>query len=191
MAGLTDLPEDLPVPEDDGAADHLTGMTMLPLELAASNGTSVDLASLSGTTVLYAYPMTGRPDTPLPEGWDTIPGARGCTPQSCAFRDHMAELRAVGADQVFGVSTQTSHYQLEAVERLHLPFALLSDSDLRLRDALGLPVFEAEVTGQNPVLLKRLTMIVRDGTIVKTFYPVFPPDRSAADVLAWLGINPA
>jgi peroxiredoxin len=172
----------LPTPEDDGGARHLPGSAMPSVPLASTDGRVVDLAALGGTTVVYAYPMTGRPDIPLPEGWDMIPGARGCTPQSCAFRDHFAELKALGADHLFGLSTQDTAWQREAAERLHLPFALLSDSDLRLANALALPRFE--VAGQQ--LLKRLTMIVVEGRIAQVFYPVFPPDRSAEDVVAWL-----
>ncbi|MEM6423440.1 MAG: peroxiredoxin, partial [Pseudomonadota bacterium] len=140
----------------------------------------------SGTTVVYAYPMTGRPDTPLPEGWDGIPGARGCTPQSCAFRDHFAELQALGVGHLFGLSTQSTDYQAEAAARLHLPFALLSDASLGFARAMRLPLFE--VAGMT--LMKRLTLILRDGVVVRSFYPVFPPDRSAGDVLAWLGAHP-
>lgn len=186
MAGtFTTLPEGLPQPEDDGAADHLTGITLPALALPSTDGRSVDLSSLSGTTVVYAYPMTGRPDRALPEGWDAIPGARGCTPQSCAFRDHYAELRRPGVEHLFGLSVQDTDYQKEAVERLHLPFPLLSDEKYELQATLALPVMEVEGTR----LLKRLTMIVRDGVVVKVFYPVFPPDRNAGDVVAWLAAN--
>jgi peroxiredoxin len=176
------LPEDLPVPVDDGACDHLPGMLLPGVTLASTAGGSVNLAELSGLTVVYAYPRTGEPDKDPPPGWDAIPGARGCTPQSCAFRDHYQELRARGAGAVFGLSTQTTDYQREAVERLHLPFALLSDADLAFARALRLPTFE--VAGMT--LIKRLTLIVVDGRIAHVFYPVFPPDRNAADVLGWL-----
>ena len=175
------LPDDLPVPEDDGACDHLPGMKLPSVLLPATDGRLVDLAALPGRTVVYAYPRTGRPDQPLPDGWDAIPGARGCTPQSCAFRDHYGELLALGAD-VVGLSTQDTDYQREAVNRLHLPFPLLSDADLSLTRALRLPAFE--VNGMT--LTKRLTMIVRNGAIEHVFYPVFPPDRNAGDVIAWL-----
>ncbi len=131
--------------------------------------------------MVYIYPMTGRPGIPLPDGWDSIPGARGCTPQACSFRDHYAELKSLTTD-IFGLSTQTSDYQQEVRNRLHLPFQLLSDSSLQLRDSLRLPTFT--VTGK--VLYKRLTLIVDGGQIKKVFYPVFPPDRNAGDVLAWL-----
>jgi peroxiredoxin len=176
------LPPGLPVPEDDGAARHLVGMRMPSVALAATDGTQVDLARLAGRTAVYIYPRTGRPGVALPDGWDAIPGARGCTPQSCSFRDHFAELRELGVAHLFGLSTQDSNYQREAVERLHLPFAILSDADLRLTHALGLPTFV--VAGMT--LLKRMVLIVDDGAIAKVFYPVFPPDESAAVVVAWL-----
>jgi peroxiredoxin len=172
----------IPAPTDDGAAKHLVGLPLPSMSLAATDGRSVDLASLEGTIVVYAYPMTGRPNVPLPDGWDMLPGARGCTPQSCAFRDHFAELRALGASHLFGLSTQTTTYQKEAAGRLHLPFPLLSDSDFRLLEALRLPTFE--INGMR--LLKRLTMVISKHRIEHVFYPVFPPDRSASDVVDWL-----
>ncbi|WP_336623621.1 DUF1499 domain-containing protein [Methyloversatilis sp.] len=178
---LTTLPDDLPVPLDDGAAAHLEGMRLPALALPRTEGGTTDLAALRGLQVIYVYPMTGRPDAPLPDGWDAIPGARGCTPQSCAFRDHHAELAALGAG-VFGLSSQTSHYQQEAAARLHLPFPLLSDDGLQLKAALRLPTF----TAAGLELYRRLTLITDDARIVKVFYPVFPPDRNATDVLAWL-----
>jgi|SRR5947209_7976517 len=178
---LYSLPPDLPVPEDDGAADHLQGMRLPQLPLMSTRDVRVNLASLPGTTVVYCYPRTGQPNREVPAGWNEIPGARGCTPQSCAFRDHHAELRELGAE-VFGLSTQTTEYQREAVKRIELPFALLSDVDLAFTRALRLPTFEFE----GMILIKRLTLIVEDGTIVKVFYPVFPPDRNAGDVIAWL-----
>lgn len=180
-AQLTTLPADLPVPTDDGAAAHLEGRRLPALPLPATDGRTVQLSTLHGLQVIYIYPMTGRPGVPLPEGWDAIPGARGCTPQSCAFRDHHAELAALGAG-VFGLSTQDSDDQREAATRLHLPFPLLSDRDLALRDALSLPVFEAD----GRLLYRRLTLIADAARIVKVFYPVFPPDRNAAEVVAWL-----
>jgi peroxiredoxin len=176
-----ELPEDLPVPTDDGAADHLPGIQIPSVPLSSTAGETVDLSALSGRTVVYCYPMTGRPGSDLPSGWDEIPGARGCTPQSCSFRDHHAELRTLGA-RVFGLSTQDTEYQREATQRLHLPFALLSDEDLAFADTLRLPTFEVD----DMVLLKRLTLIIKDGRIEKVFYPVFPPDRSAEDVVGWL-----
>ena len=176
-----ELPEDLPVPTDDGAANHLPGIQIPSVPLSSTAEETVDLSALPGRTVVYCYPMTGRPGSDLPSGWDEIPGARGCTPQSCSFRDHHAELQALGA-RVFGLSTQDTEYQREAAQRLHLPFALLSDEDLAFADTLRLPTFEVE----HMVLLKRLTLIIRDGRIEKVFYPVFPPDRSAQDVVGWL-----
>lgn len=184
MTNLDDVDwSTLPEPADDGAADHLEGLA-LPrgIALPATDGRTVDLGALAGLNVVYAYPMTGRPDQPLPEGWDAIPGARGCTPQACAFRDHAAELRRLGLAAVFGLSTQTTEWQREAAERLHLPFELLSDSDLRLTDALRLPRFEAS----GRTLLRRLTMVVRRGQVAAVFYPVFPPDRAPAQVIDWL-----
>ena len=178
---LLDLPADLPVPVDDGACDHLPGMRLPSLALPATDGTMIDLAALPGRSIVYVYPRTGRPDQPLPAGWDEIPGARGCTPQSCAYRDLAAELAAHGA-RVFGLSAQDTAYQQEAVSRLHLPFPLLSDERLELTRALSLPTFEAD--GMR--LIKRLTLIVNDGAIETVFYPVFPPDADAARVAAWL-----
>jgi peroxiredoxin len=183
--GLGELPEGLPVPVDDGAADHLPGMPLPSVLLMSTTGNVVDLASLDRRTVVYCYPLTGRAGRDLPPGWDDIPGARGCTPQSCAFRDHHAELQRHGA-QVFGLSTQGTDYQREAAERLHLPFKLLSDEDLAFAKALGLPTFEAE----GMVLLKRLTLVANGGRIEKVFYPVFPPNKNAEEVLEWLSQNP-
>jgi peroxiredoxin len=183
---LYELPKNLPIPIDDGACDHLTGLRLPSVPLMSTAGTPVDLAHLSGITVVYCYPRTGRPDQDPPDGWDLIPGARGCTPQSCAFRDHYQQLRQVGVAQVCGLSTQTSSYQREAVERLHLPFALLSDAELAFTRALQLPTFE--VAGMT--LIKRLTLIITNGKIVKVFYPVFPPDQNAAEVLTWLSEHP-
>ena len=175
------LPEDLPVPEDDGACDHLPGMSLPDLSLPATDGSEIRISQLEGRTVIYCYPMTGRPGEPLPEGWDEIPGARGCTPQSCAFRDHHAELRDLGT-RVFGLSTQSTGYQREAAERLHLPFPLLSDEELRFARELRLPLFEAG----GMTLIRRITLVARDGWIEKVFYPVFPPDKNAGEVVNWL-----
>ncbi|MGP9820710.1 peroxiredoxin [Salinarimonas sp. NSM] len=172
----------LPAPEDDGAAAHLVGMRLPDVALVSTGGGRVRLSGLRDVCVLYVYPMTAEPGVALPEGWDGIPGAKGCTPQSCAFRDHFAELREAGADAVFGISTQAPQAQAEAAARLHLPFPLLSDADLALANALRLPTFE----GMGRTLHKRVTLIAREGTIVTVFYPVFPPDRNAADVLAQL-----
>ncbi len=178
---LHELPESLPVPTDDGACDHLPGMWLPPVALPSTAGERVDLSGLPGRTVVYCYPRTGRPDEDLPQGWDGIPGARGCTPQSCAFRDHHAELRALGA-RVFGLSTQSTEYQREAASRLHLSFDLLSDEGLAFAGALGLPSFEVE----GMTLIKRLTLVIDDGRIEKVFYPVFPPDENAEEVIGWL-----
>jgi peroxiredoxin len=178
---LSTLPNNLPIPKDDGAADHLEGQLFPDITFIATNNEHVNIQRLSGKTVIYLYPMTGQPDTPLPEGWDEIPGARGCTPQSCSFRDHHAELAALHT-RVFGLSTQTTAYQLEAKGRLHLPFELLSDDQCLLKTALKLPTFEVD----GMTLYKRITLIIQDGVIIKSFYPVFPPDQNASDVLAWL-----
>lgn len=179
------LPDDLPVPQDDGACDHLVGMALPRLGLRSTDGIDVDLSELPGRTVLYCYPATGVPGAPLPEGWNEIPGARGCTPQACAFRDHHAELRALGAD-VFGLSVQTFDEQREAAERLQLTFPLLSDEELAFSRALRLPTFD--VGGRR--YLKRATLICRAGTIERVFYPVFPPDENAREVVDWLGYRP-
>ena len=175
------LPDDLPEPIDDGAAAHLPRSTLPDLAFKATNGADVNIGELRGTTVIYLYPMTGRPDIPLPKGWDSIPGARGCTPQSCSFRDHYAELLQLRT-RVYGLSAQTSHDQREAQARLHLPFPLLSDPGLSLAKAIGLPTFT--VSGLE--LYRRLTLIAEDARIEKVFYPVFPPDSNAEQVLAWL-----
>ena len=172
----------LPAPVDDGAAKHLPGTAVADITLPATDGSAVSLARLAKRTVIYAYPMTGQPGTPLPEGWDEIPGARGCTPQNCAFRDHHADLLAAGADRVYGLSTQDTRYQREAAERLHLPFPLLSDAALRLTTELQLPAMLVD----GATLLKRMALIIDDGVITHVFYPVFPPDRNAGEVLAWL-----
>ena len=177
----------LPPPEDDGGAAHLPGRRVPGVPLDATDGTTVDLSGLAGRTVVYAYPRTGRPGVELPPGWDAIPGARGCTAQSCAFRDHADELHRLGAPHLFGLSTQSTTDQVEAAERLHLPFPLLSDQRLRFARALELPTFTVDDT----VLLRRVTLVIDDGTITRVFYPVFPPDRNAAEVAAWLADHPA
>ena len=176
----------IPAPIDDGAADHLTGQPVAEVALQATNGEVVRLAKLPGRSVVFAYPRTGQPGKiALVDGWDQIPGARGCTPQSCAFRDLHTALLQAGAARVFGLSTQDTPYQREAADRLHLPFPLLSDDRLALTKAMGLPTME--VAGLT--LIKRLALVIDDGRVTKVFYPVFPPDRNAADVLAWLTDN--
>lgn len=180
------LPDNLPVPQDDGGCRHLAGMALPHIALRSTAGRDVDLSQLAGRTVVYCYPLTGRPGVALPTGWNDIPGARGCTPESCGFRDHHRELIAHGATAVFGFSTQDTDYQREAAERLHLPFELLSDSDFEFVNALKLPTFEVD----GMTLVKRLTLIIRDGRVEHVFYPVFPPDGHAAEVLGWLSSNP-
>jgi peroxiredoxin len=184
MPNFVETPDwsSLPRPTDDGAASHLLGQRMASVALPATDGRAVNPAALPGRVVIYAYPRTGLPEVPNPEGWDAIPGARGCTPQSCAFKDHYHELRALGVSAVFGLSTQDSDYQREAATRLHLPFPLLSDDQLRLTRAMKLPTFAVGTMA----VLKRFTLIVQDGQVQRVFYPVFPPDQNAAEVVAWL-----
>ena len=178
----------IPPPVDDGATAHLTGLVLPPISLLATNDTSVTLSALRGRTVVFAYPRTGEPGKiALVDDWDMIPGARGCTPQTCAFRDLYAELKAAGAAHVFGLSTQSNEYQTEMASRLHLPFPVLSDEKLALTHALKLPTME--VAGLT--LIKRLALVIDDARITHVFYPVFPPDRNARDVLDWLKANPA
>ena len=178
----TFLPANIPVPEDDGATRHLPSTKLPDIALPATRRGAFNLALLFGRTVVYIYPRTGVPGVDLPPGWDDIPGARGCTPQSCSFRDHFEELKNLGVDHVFGLSTQDTEYQREAAERLHLPFPILSDAKLAFTQALKLPTF----TVAGMTLLKRMVLVIDDGVIVKVFYPVFPPDQSAAEVVAWL-----
>ena len=183
---LASLPEGLPVPVDDGACDHLVGMRVPAIALPSTAGRSVVLAEAGRPrAVVYAYPRTGVPGEPSPDGWDLIPGARGCTPQSCSFRDHHQELLDLGAE-VWGLSTQTTAFQQEMAARLHLPFEVLSDADLRVAKALRLPTFE--IVGMT--LIRRLTLILQGGRIEHVFHPVFPPDQSAAQTLAWLRAHP-
>ena len=180
------LPSDLPRPTDDGAAEHLLGMFMPRISLLSSAGRSVSLSELPAfRTVIYCYPMSGVPGKPLPDNWDAIPGARGCTPQACNFRDHNQEFLDLRT-MVFGLSTQTTEYQREMAERLHLPFEILSDAAFQFCDAMRLPTFVAAGTK----LLKRLTMVVRNGRVEHVFYPVFPTNESADQVLRWLRDNP-
>ncbi|MHB1231724.1 MAG: peroxiredoxin [Burkholderiales bacterium] len=185
MKNLYVLPDNLPVPLDDGACDHLLGSRIPSHALAATSGRTVDLSAMADTLVIYFYPMIGRPDSLPLVGWNEIPGARGCTPQSCAFRDHHAELTRLGA-RVFGVSSQSTAEQCEAHARLHLPFELLSDARLFLAGAWRLPTFEYAASKR----IKRLTLITIDGVVRKVFYPVFPPDKNAGEVMAWLKVHP-
>ena len=171
----------LPRPEDDGAAERVEGFAVPSMALPASDDTNIDL-SAPGRTVVFVYPMTGTPGTALPEGWDATPGARGCTPQACAFRDLHDDLVKAGAGRVFGLSTQTIEDQKEAATRLHLPYPLLSDNGLMFADAVGLPRFVL----YGKAYFKRMTLVIEDSFVKKVFYPVFPPDRAAADVLEWL-----
>ncbi|MEK9282461.1 MULTISPECIES: peroxiredoxin [unclassified Bradyrhizobium] len=178
----------IPAPTDDGGAAHLKGRALPPISLRATNDTSVTLSTLRGRSVVFAYPRTGEPGKiALVDDWDMIPGARGCTPQTCAFRDLFSELKAAGAAHVFGLSTQSNDYQTEMASRLHLPFPVLSDERLELTSALNLPTMD--VAGLT--LIKRLALIIDDARITHVFYPVFPPDRNAGDVLDWLKANPS
>jgi peroxiredoxin len=183
---LHTIPEDLPVPEDDGAADHLINAVVPAIALKATTGGTIRLEQLEGRTVVFCYPRTGRPDEELPPGWNAIPGARGCTPEACGFRDAHRQFEELGV-RVLALSTQSSDYQAEMADRLHLPFPVLSDERLELTTALGLPTFETS----GWTLLKRLTMVIDDGRIERVFYPVFPPDTHAGDVLDWLRANRA
>jgi peroxiredoxin (alkyl hydroperoxide reductase subunit C) len=177
----------IPAPQDDGAARHLIGTALPPVSLLATDKTRVTLAELSGRAVVFGYPRTGEPGKiSIVDDWDMIPGARGCTPQTCSFRDLFSDLKAAGAQHVFGLSTQDNAYQSEMAERLHLPFPVLSDEGLELTRALNLPTMDVE----GLTLIKRLALIVDDGRITHVFYPVFPPDRNAGDVLTWLKANP-
>ena len=177
---ITSLPENLPIPKDDGAAKHLLYSNLPKITLHATNRELINIGSISGCLVLYVYPMTGNPNKPLPDGWDEIPGARGCTPQAWSFRDHFDELQKWKVS-LYGLSVQTSEYQIEAKQRLHLPFELLSDETLQLKSAMSLPTFKT--LGME--LYKRLTLIAVDGEIKKVFYPVFPPDKNADEVISW------
>lgn len=184
MLGFTELPQHLPAPIDDGACAHMLGARLSEVTLTSTSGRQLSLSSIEGKVVFYCYPMMGQPGVPLPDNWVQIPGACGCTPQSCAFRDYYAEFQALGV-QIYGISTQDSLSQQQAVERLHLPFEILSDADLKLTTALRLPTFEVE--GKR--LIKRLTLITNKGKIVKVFYPVFPPDINAQEAIEWLVQN--
>lgn len=183
MTDFTQLPDNLPVPEDDGAADHLPGLPAPHVRLPSTAGEYVTLDELGeGLTVIYIYPLSGRPGVELPQGWDDIPGARGCTTEACDFRDHHTELIDAGAARVFGLSSQDTAHQRELRERLGLPFEMLSDTEMRLVDTLGLPTFEAD----GATLYKRLTLVIGESLVEHAFYPIFPPNRHAQEVLAWL-----
>lgn len=186
MTDLTELPKNLPTPTNDGGADHLVGMKMPQLTLQATTGAGVNVGAIRGLLVVYCYPMTGQPNVALPEGWDQIPGARGCTPQSCSFRDHYQEIKALDA-AVMGLSVQCTEYQTEMAQRLHLPFPVLSDVDYVFQRALRLPTFQAA----GMTLLKRLTLIAKDGLIVAVHYPVFPSDSDPQWVIEQLRSIPA
>ncbi|MCG8312037.1 MAG: peroxiredoxin [Pseudomonadales bacterium] len=184
MPNLTEIPRNLPEPEDDGLCDHLPGMSIPNISLPSTGSQPINLSVVKGCLVLYIYPMTGQPNKALPDGWDQIPGARGCTPQSCAFRDHYQELQHYKAE-VFGLSVQSSEYQTEAAKRLHLPFLLLSDENYQFARAMNLPTFKVD----DMELIKRITLICEDGEVKKVFYPVFPPDQNADQVLEWLRMH--
>jgi len=180
------LPDNLPVPQDDGACAHLPGLKMPRLALPTTAGSTVDFSSLPGRNVIFCYPKTGAPGKNPPASWDLIPGARGCTPQNCSFRDEYANFAPAGVKQIFGVSTQSSSYQQEAAERLRLPYSLVSDEKLAFAHALNLPTFDFE----GEILIKRMTLIVDEGVTTHVLYPVFPPDKSAADTLEWIKQHP-
>lgn len=181
MTNINSLPKDLPAPVDDGAADHLLGMKLPQVTLQATSGAQVHLGDITGLFVLYCYPMTGQPNIPLPQGWDQIPGARGCTPQSCSFKDHYREIRALNAE-VMGLSVQSTEYQKEMAQRLHLPFPVLSDVDFDFQRALKLPTFQTA----GMTLLKRITLIAQDGVVIFVHYPVFPSDSDPKWVIECL-----
>jgi len=183
MVKLTEVDwSTIPAPLDDGGTDHLLDSSLPSVTLTSTADAVIDLSEQAGLLVVYAYPMTGTPGVALPDGWDSLPGARGCTPQSCAFRDHASELVDLGVNAVFGLSTQTPADQKEAASRLELPFSLLSDESLALANAMRLPTFKVD----NKTLLKRFTLVIRNGVVVKVFYPVFPPDSNASMVIDWL-----
>lgn len=184
---VDDLPDNLPIPVDDGACKHLWNHALPDLDLLSTTGEHINLFKLAGLTVLYIYPMSGPTNDYLPDGWDAIPGARGCTPQACSFRDHYQELMKFNA-RVFGLSTQSKEYLATEVERIHLPYSLLSDNKLMFTKALSLPTFDVKVAGS--VVNKRVTLICKDGIITHVFYPVFPPNKSVDEVIAWLSKAP-
>lgn len=178
----TTFPSELPVPKDDGACSHLTGSRVASISLSATSGDQVDVSSLSGLTIVFCYPRTGAPGETVTDDWNSIPGARGCTPQACSFRDEMVELRKLGVKHLFGLSSQDTPHQAEAKQRLHLPYELLSDEKLEFAKALKLPTFE----WKDKTLIKRLALAIDNETIVKVWYPIFPPDANAREVVEWL-----
>jgi len=178
QSSYLDLPENLPVPLDDGAADHLDGVKLKQVLLKATNEEVIDLSRLKGITVVFIYPMTGVPGVALPDGWDDIPGARGCTPQACSYRDNYPKLKK-HLDHLFGLSVQSSEYQRELRDRVELPYEILSDSDFKFANSIKLPTFQAH----SMKLLKRLTLIIKDGVITKHHYPVFPSNKDIDWVL--------
>ena len=181
MTNINQLPPDLPVPQDDGSTNHLKGMKLPNVSLIATNGKTINLGDIKGKLVIYCYPMTGQPNVALPDGWDQIPGARGCTPQSCSFRDHYQELQALGAELV-GLSVQTTEYQKEMADRLHLPFPVVSDVNYQFQKALNMPTFATS----GMILLKRVTLIANHGVIEAVHYPIFPSDSDPAWVIDYL-----
>lgn len=181
MTNLNELPENLPPPIDDGGAKHLAGAKLPSVSLLSTNGSSINVGALRGLTVIYCYPMTGQPNVALPDNWDMIPGARGCTPQACSYRDHHSDLRVLGAE-LFALSTQSHEYQKEMATRLHLTFPVLSDEALEFTESLSLPTFQSGTK----TLLKRLTLVCRDSEIIHVNYPVFPPDKDVEMVIAFL-----
>jgi peroxiredoxin len=184
MTNINQLPADLPIPQDDGSTNHLRGMKLPNVSLNATNGKTINLGEIKGKLVIYCYPMTGQPNVDLPDGWDQIPGARGCTPQSCSFRDHYQELQALGAE-VVGLSVQTTEYQKEMVDRLHLPFLVVSDAHYKFQKALNMPTF---ITA-GMILLKRVTLIVNNGVIEAVHYPIFPSDSDPAWIINYLKVH--
>ncbi len=181
MTNLNQLPRDLPVPQDDGSTNHLKGMKLPNVSLIGTNGKTVNFGDIKGKLVIYCYPMTGQPNVALPDGWDQIPGARGCTPQSCSFRDHYQELQALGAE-VVGLSVQTAEYQKEMADRLHLSFPVVSDVNYQFQKALNMPTFVAA----GMTLLKRVTLITSNGVIEAVHYPIFPSDSDPSWVIDYL-----
>lgn len=181
MTNVYEIPPGLPIPQDDGSTDHLKGLRLPNVSLKATNGTTINFGDIFSRLVIYCYPMTGQPNVALPDGWDQIPGARGCTPQSCSFRDHYQELQALGAE-VVGLSVQTTEYQKEMVDRLHLPFPVVSDSDYQFQKALNMPTFIAA----GMTLLKRVTLIANHGVIEAVHYPIFPSDSDPGWVIDYL-----